>query len=412
MSKFLAELLQAKEPLFSAALRQLEEVSGKPSIDVKLQAEIIETFDKKVKELGLDPKDSTGEEIYKAVINKVKADDRHLAKTIGHDDPDQVRGVKTAVVNAFKDFEMPRGCWVLKDEVAAEMLRQKPPVNIMKRLHYENVDKMLESENLYEVYGALRFAEDEDWLNDFNEQYKTLTKEDFHDRDVEIVLMPRDRWGDIAEHFVEKKRHLNTHLKELGVVLILPSTLERMPGITTKVVSMTFHYYNEIRLYSAFFKSQQNKPNFGEIVVETLIADPDNGAVMAGQDIHWRVIQRYFGKLKDEYHPEIFEPHVQPEDLHWRKAEAMMYELDPELRFWQGLDFVGRMYDERPLSLNLIDMALSYSNNVAYDERYIYHFRESLWNEVFMRYMGQKVLEKQILMQLDNDMIEPEDLED
>ena len=46
---------------------------------------------------------------------------------------------------------------------------------------------------------------------------------------------------------------------------------------------------------------------------------------MAGSHVHWRVIQRYFGKLENEYHPEIFEPHVQPEDLHWRKAEEALY---------------------------------------------------------------------------------------
>jgi hypothetical protein len=36
--------------------------------------------------------------------------------------------------------------------------------------------------------------------------------------------------------------------------------------------------------------------------------------------------------------------------------------------------------------------------------------REALWNEIFMRYMGEPVLKKQILQQLDNDMIKPEEL--
>jgi hypothetical protein len=131
---------------------------------------------------------------------------------------------------------------------------------------------------------------------------------------------------------------------------------------------------------------------------------------MAGQNVHWRVIQRYFGKLGDEYHPEVFEPHVQPEDLHWRKAEELMYKLDPELEFWDGLDYVGEMYDGQPLTFNFMDVSLSYSNGISYEERYIYHFREALWNEVFMRYMGEQVLEEQILRQLDNDMIAPENL--
>jgi hypothetical protein len=59
-----------------------------------------------------------------------------------------------------------------------------------------------------------------------------------------------------------------------------------------------------------------------------------------------------------------------------------------------------------------MDVSLSYSNKESYENRYVYHFRESLWNEIFMRYMGHKNLEDQILKQLDNDMIAPEKLKD
>lgn len=410
MSKFLIELLQAKEPLFSTAIRQLEEVSAKPGVDVKLTAEIIQTFKNKVKELGLDPEDSTGEEIYKALLLKAKEHDAHLARSMGAEDVEAIKPLLPLVKKAVEEVDMPKTCWALKDDVAKNMLRGMPPLKIMELLGYDNIDEMLEKENLYEVYGALRFAEDGDWLNEFNKQYKTLTPDDFEDREIKLVFMPLERWGDIAAHFIEKKRHFHTHLKELGVVLVLPTNIERMPGVATKLMSLTFHYYNEVRLYSTFFKTQKSKPDFGKIFVETLIADTGTGKVMSGQHVHWRVIQRYFGKLKDEYHEEVFEPHVQPEDLHWRAAEDVMYKVAPEMEFWRGLDFVAMVHDDRPLTMNLMDVSLSYSNEITYDERYIYHFTESLWNELFMRYMGEKVLKQQILKQLDNDMIKPEDL--
>jgi hypothetical protein len=218
--------------------------------------------------------------------------------------------------------------------------------------------------------------------------------------------------GDIAAPFIHKKRHNITHLKELGVILMLPVTAEaKLRGIAIFTLPLLFHYLNEIRLYSAFFKLQQVKPHFGKVIVETLIADPGKSAVMAGSNIHWRVIQRYFGKLEHENHPEIFEPHVQPEDLHWRRAEDLLYELDPELGFWRDMDYVGLMdKDMRPVTLNMLDVAASYVNQSPYAERAIYHFREALWNEIFIRYMGQKNLEQQVLAQLDNDMIKPEEL--
>lgn len=407
----LRDLLDAEEPLFSQALQQLEAASGHKGTDVKLIAEIIEKAHKVMGELGLDPADTNGQEFYRALNNKMAAHDDHLARAIGGSEPDNVEQMLPLIAKAVQNVDMPRDCWVLKKHIAKDFLRKTPPPGIMKRLGYTDVNEMLKKENLGEVYGALRFAETPEWLRDFNKNYDTLTPSDFETRQIEVVVMPKDRWGDIAAHFIQKKRHNITHLKELGVVLMLPMLQERDRGVTLKVLPLMLHYYNEIRLYSAFFKLQQIKPNFGKVFVNTLNADPDMGPIMAGQHIHWRVIQRYFGKLKDEYHPEIFQPHVQPEDLHWRKAEEVLYQIAPELGFWKDLDYVGLMFEDGPLTCNILDVSFAYSNEEPYEARYIYHFRESLWNEIFIRYMGHKNLEEQILEQLDNDMIAPEDLD-
>lgn len=403
-------MLQAEEPLFTLSIRQLEAASGKPSADVRLQSEIIEKIHAGTKALGLDPLDTKGEELYRALLNKVKEHDIHLAKAIGGTNPYKVQEMLPLIKKAVEEVDIPRSCWVLKKSVAKEFLRATPPPNIMERLGYKSIDSMLKKENLAEIYGALRFAEGPEWLNKFNDHYKKLKPSDFETRDIEIVVMPADRWSDICEGFVHKKRHNITHLKELGVIIMLPMTMDELPGITMTDMPLLFHYINEIRLYSAFFKLQQVKKNFGKIIVDTLLADPGNHAVMAGSHVHWRVIQRYFGKLENEVHPEVFEPHVQPEDLHWRRAEEILYMIDPELKFWKDMDYVGVMYDGRPVTFNLMDVSVSFANETQYGKQAIYHFRESLWNEIFVRYMGQKTLENQVLKQLDNEMIAPEKL--
>ena len=411
MSRMISELLGATEPMFSIAVRQLEQASGKPGVDVRLTAEIIGQVYQKTAELHLDPKDTTGKELYAALLHRFKRDDEHFTKLIGGGNASTVQELLPKMKAAAEAVDIPRKCWVLKKGVAKDFLRKTPPTNIMKRLGYRSVDSMLKNENIFEVYGALRFAESVDWLNRFDAQYTTIKPSDFEERDIEIVAMPAERWADIAEPFVHKKRHNITHLKELGVILMLPIKATEMPGITMTVMPLLFHYINEIRLYSAFFKLQQVKPNFAEIIINTLIADPSEAAVMAGQTIHWRVIQRYFGKLENEYHPEIFEPHVQPEDLHWRKAEAILYAIDPELGWWRDLDYVGVLHAGRPVTFNLMDVALSYSNNTPYAARAVFHFRDALWNELFMRYMGEKTLEQQVLRQLNNSMIAPETIQ-
>lgn len=405
----LSELLAAREPLFSLSLKHLEKASGNQSVDIRLTSEIIGKVRLKTQELGLDPDDTTGKELYFALLSKIEQNDEHLVKQIGGKDPNDAAALMPLMKKAWDDFKTPKSCWVLKKSVAKRMLKNMPPKNIMKHLNYRSIDSMLKNENLAEIYGALRFAESPKWLNDFNETYKKLKPSDFETRQIEIVMMSMERWGDIAAPFIHKKKHNITHLKELGVILMLPVS-GQLRGITIFTLPLLFHYLNEIRLYSAFFKLQQVKPNFGDILVETLIADPPKGAIMAGNDIHWRVIQRYFGKLEHEKHPEIFEPHVQPEDLHWRRAEEMLYQLAPELEFWKDLDYVAVMHNKRPLTFNVLDVAASYVNKLPYKDRAIYHFRESLWTEIFVRYMGQKTLEEQVLKQLNNSMIEPEDL--
>lgn len=410
MPNLLSQLLAADEPLFSLAVKDLEKASGQQGMDVRLISEIIGKVHLKSRELGLDSHDTTGEELYHALINKMREHDVHLSRHIGGKSPDDVQGLIPLIKKAAEGLDVPRSAWVLKKSVAKRMLQDNPPTTIMKHLKYTSVDSLVKRENLFEIYGALRFAETPAWLKKFNAAYKKLSPSDFETRDIEIVIMKRERWGGIAESFIKKKRHNITHLKELGVILMLPTKLERLPGITMTALPLLLHYYNEIRLYSAFFKLQQVKHDFGKIIAETLNADIRSTAVMAGSHVHWRVIQRYYGKLEDERHPEIFEPHVQPEDLHWRRAEDLLYQIDPELGFWRDLDFVGIMAQGAPVSFNIMDVSISYCTGAPYEHRAFFHMRESLWNELFMRYMGHGTLENQILQQLDNNMIKPEKL--
>ena len=408
MSRTLSELLGAVEPMFSIAIRQLEDASGNDSADIRLTSEIVGKVHMKTRELGLDPHDTTGKELYYALLGLVAKHDTFLAQRIGGKNPHDTAEMLPLIKSTAEHLNVPKTAWVLKQSVAKRLLKATPPKRIMRQLGYRSIDSMLKRESVQELYGALRFAESPDWLNHFIGKYKQLNPSDFETRKIELIQLDRKRWGSMTDTFVRKKRHNVTHLKELGVIVLLPMPIKEMRGVTLTVLPLLLHYMNEIRLYSSYFKMQQVKSDFGPILVDTLIADPGSHAIMAGQQLHWRVIQRYFGKLENEYHPEIFEPHVQPEDLHWRKAEEILYRLEPALHFWHDMDYVGVMHRGRPVSFNLMDMAISYVNDLPYGEQANYHFKESLWNEIFIRYLGKDALESQILKQLDNEMIEPE----
>ncbi|MBP9738531.1 hypothetical protein KBD20_02495 [Candidatus Saccharibacteria bacterium] len=412
MSKLLRDLLDATEPTFSLSLKSLEQLSGHHSVDNSLSAEILEKTHAAIRGLGLDINDTTDRELYHALEGKVRDHNVHLASSLGTSEDAAVKDIVPKLVEAVRQSDVPMRCWVLKKSVAKELLRQMPPKVMMKNLGYRSLESMYKNENFSEIYAGLRFSEGPEWLNSYDELFeKSVQPSDFEIRDIEIVVMDHKKWVDMAAGFVKKKLHNVTHTKELGVIIVVPMEQTHMRGLTLKTLPLLFHYINEIRLYSAFFKLKSTAPHFGKTISDTLIADVSTGAVIAGHNIHWRVIQRYLGRHKEDREAEAFEPHVQPEDLHWRKAEESLFRIDNELKFWQDMDYVARIAEDGdPVAFNLFDVSFGFSNQESFQSRYFYHMRESLWNEIFIRYMGKGTLKQQILEQLDNDMIRPERL--
>ena len=411
MAKFLRDLLDAQEPLFTEALRQLEQASGRHAADTKLIGDITTLAHENLRALGLNPATSTGEEVYRGLESRLEIDIKRLTKVIGAELSDDVNYLVPFMVKAANDVDFNRKVFVIKRESAKNLLRKMPPKTLMEKLGYSDIEKMFDSEDFDELYTALRFSEGADWLNRYDELFEHVTAADYEERDLRIVVMDHDKYVDLAAHFVQKKLHNVTHTKEMGTIVVVPMHAKTVKGLVLKTLPLLLHYMNEVKLYSTFFKLKSKQPHFGKTVVSTLVADPGDASQMAGQKIHWRVIQRYLGKHKEDSISLVaFEPHVQPEDLHWRRAEDLLYKIDPELVFWKDRDYVALMYDGFPVAFNLFDVSFGYSNGETYQNRYAYHFRESLWNEIFVRYMGFKNLATQVLEQLDNDMIAPEKL--
>ncbi len=403
----LADLLAAKEPLFEHALQQMEERTGRKGIDAALAAEIRQKTSERSAELGIHETDGQ-EALYRALLGRIKNDDERLCRLIGGDDPTDLAALTPLIIKTLEAQAIPKTGWFMKAAKAKQLLESMPPKGIMKLLGYESVKQLIQKEDIFQLFCALRFCETPDWLNKFDAAYtKKLKPTDFENRAIKIVVFEAERWSEVAAPFIAKKLHNITHSKEMGAICVLPVGAVHTPGVTIKIMPLICHYFNEIRLYSSFFKLVKNRPDFGKVVADTLVAKPPSVKVSAHAEISWKVIQRYFGKLKHEHHPEIFEPHLQPEDLHWRKAEEVLYSIDPELEFWQDMDFVASLKEGKDVSFNLMDVSLGYANQLAFGDRYNYHFRESLWNEIFARYFGEAALQQQVLEHLDNEVINP-----
>lgn len=402
MCKVLADLLGIDDPLFTVGLHQLEQASGQPGADVRLYSEIIRKAHQKTRELGLDPSDTTAEELYHALIELIKKHDEFLAKRLGAKDPTDVQDILPRIVTFINKLDTPKSVWVLKPAAAKRMLKLTPPKKVMRQLGYRSVDSMLRRESVGELFVALRFVESQEWLQAFTRKYKHLSPHDFETRDVEFIRLDPQKWGVTAEAYAKKQRHNVTHMKEMGVIALLPLPIARLQGITVAVLPLLLHYLNEVRMYSTYFKMQQVRADFGETIVSTLIYDPRSHTKVAGHDVHWRTVQRHLGRNASHI-PDFFEPHVHAEDLFWRKAEEVLFRIEPALHFWNEADYVAVKTRDGIVSFCLMDAAVNFVNQLPFGLHVIHQFRASLWSELFVRYIGQPALEYQVFQQLSQD---------
>lgn len=379
--------------------------TGKKDVLMHLAEENARMVSDRLGQLGLTP-GAMAHEVFHVLNEKIKKDDVKLYNALGKplatnpDDWQRVLEVAKKSANPAKGF-------FLKKEKAVELLMKNPPQKIMASLGYSDVPSMLAKEDLFEVFCALRFIEGSEWLNSiFFKPYEALTPNDFEEREVTVRALPK-KWQEMAENYVKKKYHNISHLKELGVLFVIPLAIN-VPGETIRNFSLVLHYLYEIPFYSGLFASLAKDPQtFAQNFVSLLRGDVyDKRLPEVPGKTNWLVVQRYLAK-DDEFDWRLFEPRVNPEARHWTNAEEgiikageMLGGFAQDLEFWRGLNWVGDYFkDESGIqtlaSFNLVDTAMALVMEKS-QIKYLYHHQEALWNKIFVSYFGVPELERAI----------------
>lgn len=397
----IAKILRTDKDFLIKAEERLSAVTSKKNILERIVKENEEQIKDRLFELGI-PKDTGPAEIHDALISKIEADDNKLFEALGRpicrrrEDCERVVGQALKIANPAKGF-------FLKKEKAAEFLLRQPPKKILQYLRYQNVEELIAKEDIFEVYSGLRFIEGEDWLNEvFFSQYAGLTPDDFEEREVRAIVLD-SKWAAAGESFVKKKWHNISHLKELGIVFFVPLVLN-ISGELLRNLSLVLHYLHEIPFYSDLFKKSAETPTtFSSNIISLLRGDVFDRRLAEAEKSLWLVIQQYLAK-KDENDWRLFAPHINPEALHWFKAERDLVKFGEindgfgkDLRFWLDLDWVGDYFKDSAgndilVSFNLVDAAMSLVKEQEMI-KYLYHHQEALWNKIFIEYFSLAELE-------------------
>ena len=401
--KIIAKILRADKDTILNLEKKMENLTGKAGIINKIAEANESEMRKRLDILGIG-RQVFAKEIYDALISKIEADDFYFFDFLGKPSYKKTEDCNRVLFEAKQIAGNPKGLF-LKKEKAEEFLRNQPPKRVLEVLGYQTIGQMLASQDLYEVFSTLRFLEDGEWLNKvFFRQYESLTSQDFEHREIVTKALSAN-WVEATQGFIQKKYHNISHLKELGVVFVIPFSLG-ISGETIRMLTLVFHYFNEVIFYSNLFEQYAQKKDFGKNVVSLLRGDILDKRLPESNRAIWLIIQRYLAK-EDEYDWRLFEPHVSPEVIHWQKAEELITKtaerngnIASSISFWQDLDWVGHYFKDEVgaevlVSFNLIDTIMSLVKEKEFI-KYLYHQQEALWNKIFAEYLGQDRLEELI----------------
>jgi hypothetical protein len=356
----------------------------------------------------LDADDTTPEELYTALLNLAQLHDGFLAKSLGGVDPSNLSDMMPRITKFTNSIAKTKTVWAIKHAVAKRLIKTTPPKNLMKRLGYRSIDSMLKRENVDDLFAGIRVVETKEYITKFFSSFTNLRPSDFESRKLLVRQLTQKKWQKATESYVSRTKNNLVELRELGSVVVIPIPVEKINGMTITLLPLILHKINDIHVYSSYFKFEQVQHNFGDILSQALLDKPVSNANMAGLDLSWNVISEHFGKLAKDGLTDIFEPHIQADDLEKRSVEESLYKLEPALHFWYGNECLGLPYSNGVVSFNVMDVATNLINKIDFGRNSTKYLGESLWNEILKRYLGEEPLHDQVLQQLDTQNIDDE----
>lgn len=163
MSDVLASLTGKPSWQVAKAISNLEEMSGQPSEDARLLAEVKQLGRQRLSQLGLDPDDTTAPELYHALLARYSRDAAVIDRALGvtADTDFATRALKASQL-VSRSVQLKEN-WALKKSEARNLIRRNPPKQLMKKLNYRSVDSMLKHVDIFEIFAVAGRLEHDTW---------------------------------------------------------------------------------------------------------------------------------------------------------------------------------------------------------------------------------------------------------
>jgi hypothetical protein len=350
---------------------------------------------KKMRELDLDPADTTGPELYAALQAKLQRDEVHMRASLNLRADMHPVDLLERIAERLGKLDQQSDLYVIKQSAMKQLVKKLKPKLTMKRLGYRSLDSMLKHEPIAQLLAACQATESTEWQEARLAAYKKLQAKDFEPRRAQFIVPSGKQWPKLAETHSQQHKNNLIAVPELGAVVILP--MERdLPGLAITTFVLSLHALNDMRALSAYLKLHQVSSDFGQVVAESIAHEPLTDVELGGSNLSWKAVHWLYGHGHADYYAEVFEPHVQPEDLAWHKVGSELAQLQPVLGFWEETEMLGLLDGSDAVSLNVLDVALGVCNGLEYGGRALHHMREALGREMFARYLHQGNLQEML----------------
>jgi hypothetical protein len=400
MTRFLSESLEAPEPNFRLQLRQLERTNGNPNADIRLSTDVAQATRLKLRELGLDPADTTAKELYESLKNMLADDDVRITRLLRTRAAIHISAEADAIAgltHLLREAKQSEKVFALKTTKFKTLIKKTPPKRVMKQLGYRSLDSLLRHEAPALILTAASYLESASWWQSYYAQYKKITARDFEARTMAILHPDARRWQALAGLSVARSKHNVCFFKELGALILLPLPNDAPKGSAITSVMLALQAINDITSASSYLQVCQVKSDFGSLVRSVASHEPMLEAQLFEHELPWHLVQRSLGKLASSVQSELFGPHIQASELSWQSLGQSLHALEPSLAFWHGSEHLGRLHEGRAVSMHVLDVALNLCNDVPFERRIVRYFQQSLWHELLLRYLQPQTLEQTLL---------------
>jgi hypothetical protein len=364
----LARLLGEPERAVKKTIARLEALSGYHSEDVRLLTESRQLLRAKISTLGLDPDDTTAEELYHRLQAKLKSDLDHLDRAW-----DLSGGQTDRSIKILESVSSESELLAIKGSTMKLLFKTLPPKKTQKLLGYRSLDSMLKREDTRAVLAAALSVESAQWSSKLAQKVNQLKTSDYELRKIKFIAAnPKSKAKPVAAVPLMAAVCINAseqaNFPAAGLVLL---------GLEAEVVLQAENWHLSGRQFSKDFNKTAERLFSGYAPLTSSLENDFIGM--------------------EDYKVKTEEPYAKFSRLH------------PALAWWCDCGHIA-MDNEGAVSLHIGDNLLNMAHAADFSNRYNHNFVASLKRQLASRYLNYEAVKNYLADQIDDTFISLESI--